>query len=468
MHPRVVSPTGLADILTIGFGTTVAMWAVGYCCRLFGDAIPAVLIFALLLVCLVAGGYLAGWSTGRGARGGVYVGFLSGVLNLLIVGSLISGKTPSEIKSGALLWVPGTIVVSVVLAALGALAGAARRRPAGETPDWSGGLAVVAACATFVLLGAGGLVTGFDEGLAVADWPNTEGYNMFLYPFARMTGGVYGVYLEHAHRLLGSLVGLTTLVLAFHVQFTESRRGLKALAWTALAMVVIQGILGGLRVTGRFTLSTQPADTDPSVVLAIVHGVFGQVVFAALVALAVCRSRYWQDCTATPATHSVSTDRTFIAALIVLLILQLVLGALVRHFSWALDVLRYGLKSDPARLVDIGRHVLNIHIAVAVFTVLLAVAVGVRSWGLYQHVAALRQLGGTLLLLVGLQLGLGIAALIVTGNDSAARRPKALDVVITTVHQVVGAALLAWAVMLLLWNYRLLSTDHAPVARTPA
>ena len=109
---------------------------------------------------------------------------------------------------------------------------------------------------------------------AVVDWPNTEGYNMFLYPLARMTGGVY---LEHAHRLLGSLVGFTTLMLAVHVQITERRGALKALAWTALGFVVVQGILGGLRVTGHFTLSTRPADTDPKVVLAAIHGVFGQV-----------------------------------------------------------------------------------------------------------------------------------------------------------------------------------------------
>lgn len=463
MHIRAESQTGVADILTVGFGTTVAMWAVGYCCRLFGDAVPPGLIFILLLACLVAGGCVAGWATDRGPRGGVYTGLLTGVLNLLIVGSLISGRTPNEIKSGALFWIPGTLVVSVMLGTFGALLGHARRRQARATPDWPGGLAIVAACATFLLLGAGGLVTGFGEGLAVVDWPNTEGYNMFLYPLARMTGGIL---LEHTHRLLGFLVGLTVLVLAFQVQLTDRRRALKSVAWIALLMVVIQGILGGLRVTGRLTLSTQPADTDPSILLAIVHGVFGQVVLAALVALAVCRSRGWTN--APPPAHafSVSTDRTFTALLIVLLILQLVLGALVRHFSWALDVFRYGLKTDPDRLIAIGRHVLNIHIAVAVFAVLLAVAVGVRAWGLYQRVPVLPYLGGSLLLLIGVQLGLGIAALIVTGNDSASRRPGALDVTITTTHQVVGAALLAWAIMLLLWNCRLLSTktcDQAPI-----
>ena len=62
-----------------------------------------------------------------------------------------------------------------------------------------------------MLISSGGLVTGFRAGMAVPDWPNTFGHNMFLFPFTKMTGGVF---YEHAHRLLGSLVGLTALVLA--------------------------------------------------------------------------------------------------------------------------------------------------------------------------------------------------------------------------------------------------------------
>ena len=456
---------GRADLLTIGFGTAVVMWAVGYFCRLFGDAVPAAMIFILLLACQMAGGVAAGRWTPRGIAGGGWAGLIAGLLNLLIVGSLLGGKTPHEIKTGALLWVPGTLAVATLLGLFGATLGRARPHTPAPLLDWSGGLAIVAACATFLLLGAGGLVTGFDEGLAVVDWPNTEGYNMFLYPLARMTGGVY---LEHAHRLLGSLVGLTTLVVAVQVQISDRRRTVKALAWAALLMVVIQGVLGGLRVTGRLTLSTNPADTDPSVVLAIVHGVFGQLVFAALVALAVCRTRVWRATSHVMPAPSASTDRTFGGALVVLLVCQLVLGALVRHFSWALDIMRYGMNVDPARLVAVGRHVLNIHIAFAVLVALLSVAVGVRAWGIYQNVRALRRLGSSLLVLIGVQLALGIAALVVTGNDTPGRRPGPVDVLVTTAHQVVGAALLAWAVMILLWNYRLLSVGaaHAEAAAT--
>jgi cytochrome c oxidase assembly protein subunit 15 len=458
MPASTYRPAGAADILTIGFGTAAAMWAVGYFCRLFGPAVPAPLLFALLLACLVAGGFLLGRYSTRDAVGGLWAGLLTGVIDLLVVGSLMGGQTPHEIKSGALLWIPGTLVVCAALGGVGAALG--RPPPANRAapPHWPGLLAVVAACTTVVLLAAGGLVTGFDEGLAVVDWPNTEGYNMFLYPLSRMTGGVY---LEHSHRLLGALVGLTTLVLAIHVQRTEPDRRLRRLAWLALLMVAVQGVLGGLRVTGRLTLSSQPADTAPSVVLAIVHGVFGQLVLAALVALAVCRSRGWGMVAPRIRAASVGTDRILGLILLVLLVGQLVLGALARHFTWALDILRYGLNVDPARLAAIGRWALNVHLAVAVVVILFAVAVGIRAWGLYPQVPILRRLGASLLVLIAAQLALGIAAFIVVGNDAPQRRPDSLDVAITTAHQVVGATLLAWAVMLMLWNYRWLSATGA-------
>jgi cytochrome c oxidase assembly protein subunit 15 len=469
-RPGLLSPrdagAGTAA-LAVGFGTTVTMWGIGYFSRLFGEAVPAWLVFMLLLAAQLGGGWVAGYWSARHRFAGVRAGLISGLLNLLIVGSVISGDTPNSIRSGVLLWVPGTLVCSVGLAAVGAVLGRALRgRVPAREPDWTGYFAGSAVVACLLLLAAGGLVTGFDEGLAVVDWPNTEGYNMFLYPLARMTGGVL---LEHSHRLLGSLVGLAVLVLAIHTQVLERRRHVQLLAWVTFGLVVIQGVLGGLRVTGRLTLSTAPAETDPKILLAIIHGVLGQLVFAALVALAVARSRPWRELGPASAAPAASTDRSFGIVLILLLIAQLVLGALVRHFTWALDTLRYGIPIDAARLMKIGQWALHIHITVAVLVTLLAVAVGVRAWGLYLHLPVLPRLGGTLLLLILVQLVLGIAAFVVTGDDAAQRRPTALDVAITTAHQVAGASLLAWAVMIVLWNYRLLRSDErgpSPIGAT--
>jgi len=92
---------------------------------------------------------------------------------------------------------------------------------------WRTGFAGVAVVAGLLVVVAGGLVTSLEAGLAVPDWPNSFGSNMFLYPLAKMTGGIY---YEHAHRLYGSLVGLTTIVLAVVLWFTDDRIWLRALA----------------------------------------------------------------------------------------------------------------------------------------------------------------------------------------------------------------------------------------------
>jgi len=104
-------------------------------------------------------------------------------------------------------------------------------------------LALATLGATCVLILLGGLVTNTGAALAVPDWPSTFGYNMVLFPWSRMVGGVL---YEHSHRLMGALVGLLTVVLAGAL-WREGGR-LRWLGFLAVAAVVSQGVLGGLRV----------------------------------------------------------------------------------------------------------------------------------------------------------------------------------------------------------------------------
>ena len=62
-----------------------------------------------------------------------------------------------------------------------------------------------------LLITAGSFVTSTDSGLAVPDWPNTYGENLFLFPFSKWIGGIF---YEHFHRLIASAVGLFTIILA--------------------------------------------------------------------------------------------------------------------------------------------------------------------------------------------------------------------------------------------------------------
>ncbi len=412
-----------ADLLALGFGTTVAMWAAGYVLRFPGVGAPGWLLLAALLAILVAGGYAAGRLSARGLRGGWQAGLLAGALNLLVLGSVLSGDRPGVVVPSAAWWVPGSLLVSAGLGWLGArLAGGGGI----VTPYLEGrgasAFASVAAAATFLLLIAGGIVTGAEAGLAVADWPTSYGYNMFLYPLARMTGGIY---YEHVHRLLGSLVGLTTLVLAVHLLMAESRRWVKAWAVGALALVMVQGLLGGLRVTNL------------SLSLALVHGIVGQVFFGAVVALAAFTSRRWREDDRPTPRRGAATDHRLSAIFLGLVTLQLVLGALLRH-------------------TDTG---LSLHITVAVGVLVAGVTLGLRLLGLYGDRRELSRLGRFLCAGLGVQLCLGFAALIARGLDRADGTPHPLDVFVTTLHQATGALLLAAAVLAVVWSRRLLTNE---------
>src|SRR5262245_66124726 len=100
--------------------------------------------------------------------------------------------------------------------------------------------AVALALSTLVLVFAGGLVTSTGSGLSVPDWPLS--YGMVMPPM------VGGIFFEHGHRMVAATVGFLTLVLAVWTQATESRRGVRRLAWAGLALVIAQGVLGGLRI----------------------------------------------------------------------------------------------------------------------------------------------------------------------------------------------------------------------------
>lgn len=422
-----------ADLLALAVGTSTAMWALAYLSRLAAPLLPPWLLFLLLLACLLAGGWLVG-RAGGGAVRGAAAGGLASLLNLLILGSVIGGEVPGALRRGALLWAPATVLLGALLAAAGAwLAGRRGARAAAPARSLGGDAAFagVAAATTFLLLGAGGLVTSKEAGLAVVDWPNSYGFNMFLYPLSRMTGGIF---YEHAHRLLGSLVGLTCLVLALHLQLAPRRALLKRLAWLILVAVALQGLLGGLRVTGRLTLSQSAAAMAPSTLLALVHGVLGQLCFALLLALGALASRGWQAPAPPAPRASAATDRQLGLALLVAVGIQLALGALLRHYA---------------------RGMLW-HVSVAMLVALLGFAVGARHWGLYGSLPWLRPLGRALTLAIGLQLLLGTGALVAVSATPAPGHIPWWETLLTTAHQLTGALILGLATLIVLWNRRLL------------
>lgn len=435
-----IRPTGRIDVITLGFGQTVVMWTVGYVCRLWPGTVPSWCVLVLLLACMLGGGIATGLLTQRGLRGGAWVGILSAALNLMILGSLLGGDQPNAIRPSMVIWIPGSIGLGALLGVTGAIMARPLRPTAPREVNWLGVFAAIAAAACFVLLTAGGLVTSKEAGLAVVDWPNSFGYNMFLYPLSRMTGGIY---YEHTHRLLGSLLGLTVIVLTVCVWRLDSRRWVKALITVVLLLVVFQGILGGLRVTGRFTLSTDRAIMAPSIRLAAMHGVIGQTIFALLACLAGVLSTRWRTAPAPKSVIPAETDRALLMGLIVVLVAQLIFGAILRHTYVGVPV----------------------HVTFGVLVGVLALACGLRLLGLYQD-ALLQRMGVALLVVTAIQIVLGVAALVVTGALVYRKPPPPIEVVLATAHQVIGAILLAWSVLLILWHRRLTTPAPASINAT--
>lgn len=421
----------IGDILAFGLGMSTIMWVEGYLLRMPGDRLPGSLILITALVSLCLMGAWAGYATRRGPWAGLWAGMIAGGLNLLLLGALGHDLTNDHrIIDYTAVWAPISVLACGFIGWLGALAGSRFNPQRSGRIYGRSAVPIATAAATLALVMAGGMVTGMNAGLSVPDWPDSFKFGMFLFPLARMTGGIY---FEHTHRLLGTLVGLATLIQAIYLVLRDRRGWLKALAITALLMVIIQGVMGGLRVTGHFTDHHSRPYMDPSTTLAIVHGVFGQLFLGFLVAIAVFCTRSWQSNLERVARPGYKTDAWLTASLVAALALQLVLGSVLRHVG----------------------QVLFEHISMATIILFLAVFAGVRAWGMNQDDPILRRLGAALLLVVMLQVLLGVAAVAALGGGQPVKTPNMVQAVITTAHQTVGAILLCVALALALWTRRL-------------
>jgi len=161
------------------------------------------------------------------------------------------------------------------------------------------------------------MVTSKGVGLAVPDWPTTFGYNMFLFPVSRWVGGIF---FEHVHRLVASSVGILTIILTLWLWFGESRRWLRNLGWAVLALVILQGLLGGLRVT---LLKDE---------IGVFHACLAQMFFGLLIVITLATSRLWQRISV--AAVPLGPVRTLVRIAIfttAVIYLQLALGATMRH-----------------------------------------------------------------------------------------------------------------------------------------
>lgn len=321
---------------------------------------------------------------------------------------------------------------------------------------WPHRWAVVLACATFPLVWVGGLVTTTDAGMAVPDWPSTYGYNLFLYPWQSWLAGPWDLFVEHGHRLLASAVGMLTIGLVVVLWRNEPRRWVRGLGWVALALVIFQGVLGGMRVL-----------LDERT-LAMLHGCTGPLFFALTAAMVVFTSKSWQrgavDCASGnsmtngehrrsqwhPLHHPMAGHvRRLAVATALLVYLQIVFGAVLRHVP---------VVSEPATFLLAVRF----HLVMAAVLTLHVIAL---TWSVTRHARQVQLLVGgawTLSALLLVQLALGCATWVARFSVptwAAAWWPSGAFAIqadgwmqthIITAHVAVGSLLLATAVVVAL------------------
>ena len=417
---RWVRPLNLA----IGFAATVAMWALSYVALLQPGQVAGEVLFAGAIACVLAGGFVAG-RFAPGEASGRSVGLVSATINLMVIGAFLrdeQGGSPMR----PVAYVVGLFAASAALGIVGERLGR-MRTSARRLPSPAGLLGIVLVANILVMIVLGGLVTSFEAGLAVPDWPNSFGHNMLLYPVSEMKGGIF---YEHAHRLFGMLVGATTLAYATTVWRSGASRTVRILALLMVAAVITQGILGGLRVTGHVTSSADAKDLAPSTTLAIVHGMLGQAVLAlAMVSAFLVNGAALRTPVVLAGMRSV---RVLPLVALVALVMQLFLGASMRH-----------LQVPPT--ADVGARIpqwaLHGHVTMAIVAFTLVLLAGIRC-GRVTEVPAVRVLGKAVTHTVGLQFLLGIGALIAV----LLRRGELVpwwEAASTTAHQAIGALLLS-------------------------
>ena len=298
--------------------------------------------------------------------------------------------------------------------------------------------------ATLLLVFIGSLVTSTGSGLAVPDWPLS--YGMLFPPM------VGGILYEHGHRMAAAAVGLLVVIQAVVLSWREPRRWVRVLAWLAVAVIMIQGGLGGLTV---LLLLPTP--------ISMTHAVLAQSLLLLLVYLAYAQSHEWQARGSGGGSEPEGGGKRSLpvaaAVLVAAVYLQLLLGALMRHTESGLAIpdfplmggqllprfddrmlghvnaVRFSLLLEPATRAQVVIHFLHrLGAAVTVVAVVAANRAVHRSGG---YPAARR-------LLNWINAGIVLQALLGVLTVLTARVP-----LIASLHVLLGATLLAVALLFL-------------------
>lgn len=177
-------------------------------------------------------------------------------------------------------------------------------------------LSLTLAMATFFLLIVGALVHPTGSSLACPDWPTC--YGSF---FPEMEGGIF---FEHSHRIVATIVGFLTVLLNISVWgFSSLEKKIKVHVSIALMIVILQGVLGGITVI----LKLPPAVSISHLGLSMFF-----FCFVVKICFQIWQATFPQKRRTSGDSHTLAQVGRWAFVLTVLVYLQVVLGGVVRHF----------------------------------------------------------------------------------------------------------------------------------------
>ena len=281
---------------------------------------------------------------------------------------------------------------------------------------------------TVLLICWGGVVTSIGAGMAFPDWPTSLGSYNLINPIDEWWT-VPAYLAEHGHRLIASVVGMLTVILAAWTWWADPRAWMRKLGIFAAVLVVVQGVLGGLRVLWV------------SLDMATIHACVAQLFFAILVSMTLFTTDTWRRKADVLGTGpAASRLRWWAYAATGGIYLQIVLGALLRHSGG-------GVSPGFAA----------IHVTGAFVVVGLVLGVFVLAEKHFDDVPTVRRAARWLVGALGLQFALGLAALLVMLYVEEQNAMSLAPVLLTVAHLVVGALFFGTSIVTTLL-----------VARTPA
>jgi cytochrome c oxidase assembly protein subunit 15 len=309
---------------------------------------------------------------------------------------------------------------------------------------------------TTLVLFAGGFTTSIQGGMAFKDWPLSNGS---LNPPGWLTEE--DKTAEHSHRLLAESVGLLAVVAMVWFLRTEERRWVRRVAIALVAVIILQGCLGGSRVLFD-RLNTGTASNIVAQTFAVMHAAGAEVTLCLWVTLAAASSRAWvvRGLGTTPVSSAV---RRWAHAAVALLFIQIVIGAVMRHGHYALTIPYFPFSGPSHELLPSWwTWGVAVNFAHRVGAALASLALAGLAISILRDPSARRQLGRSLafvLAILVLQVYLG--GLVIWNMK---QNPD-----IATTHMLVGAFLLAstWLVTLLAYRAVWWPTTAAEYASAP-